>query len=115
MNTLTQLMIQMLISLVVSLLPLLYLRPALRILLGASCTQGPKHDLWYRVLAIQMLGLPLLLVMAFANTTSLETMLRSSLGYALLGVCAGVLVCSRVVWRTVVEPQLGQSRHSVDV
>ena len=102
------LLMQMGLSVLISLLVIQYIRGALAEVMGQACPQNGGR-FWLRILNLLLIFAPLLLVILGSKPVDGEGLfyaLRNTLIWMLLGHCFALLLLSRIVWKTLVAPAL---------
>lgn len=115
MNPLSLLALEMLLSLLLSLIVVNYLRVVLAELLAQACPHGGGL-FWIRTLALLQFLAPLLLVvwrseLNPAVDAALE--IKQAVAWMLLGHCLALALLARTVWKSLVAPEPAAGRVAV--
>lgn len=114
MDALSLLALEVVLSLLLSLIVVSYLRGVLYQLLAQSC----PHEgglFWIRTLALLQYLAPLLLVVWRSDIgpwVNPAVELKSALAWMLLGHCLALMLLARTIWRTLVLPAVEASREA---
>ncbi|WP_269533673.1 hypothetical protein [Chitinimonas sp. BJYL2] len=104
MHALTVFAIEIIASLLLSLLVVVYLRDVLQALLAEACPRT-GGAFWIKILALLQFMAPLMLVVWRADLNphaNLAVELKQAFLWMLIGHCAALLVLARTVWRRLV-------------
>lgn len=112
MDALNILVIEIALSILLSLAIIRYERDVMIALLESACPQGGAH-FWMKILALLQLLAPLLLVVWRAEADVVFNMVsefKNALTWMLLGHCIALALIARNVWKAFVAPNLLQAR-----
>lgn len=105
-------LLQLAIALLAGVLAARYLKAALTGILLDLCGTAGRADFWWRTSAILLLGLPLLLVLFFADPgNDLAVALRNAGRLSLVGVLIAVGLLSRRIWKHIPTPATAPNRQ----